>query len=545
MNHRSMRNLFASLLAAALVAAPGCKKQDAETPARPASPPKADAAAAETWLRLHFVGWQPLAASNAAPKLQQVFALPDSKALRDETLDKLASSLPGLLFLPTNAVTTNHAALLRPLLEDLGRTEMFFELRGQGGRVASWSLALQLDDTRAKLWQTNLRQTLAPVWQLAATAGKNPGWGGRRAGVEGTMNFAQVGAWAVLGFAAQSSAWTELVEKISTTGRPIEAAKDYWLKADVNLPRLAPFTPFAGWFANLPQAQLTVSGKDEYLRTVVRLLHPQPLKLEYQPWNVPTNTIREPLNSFTAWRGIADWLASREGIKKLRLDPVPNELFLWAQEETPYQSFAAWPANNASNQIPKFTARLAELFNQDLAAFKLGKIVYQTNNQAVWQGLPIIVPAVQVAPEPGDRGWALGLFPSIVTTNPFPAELLAQLNRPNLIYYDWEVTEFRLLQWRLLAQLNRMTVFAPENFVSETTGMRWQRLAAPLLGNTVTEALLTAPAEMQIIRKSHLGLTGFELTLLEKWLSAPEFPRFHFNFSPPANTAAPPAPPKP
>jgi hypothetical protein len=47
---------------------------------------------------------------------------------------------------------------------------------------------------------------------------------------------------------------------------------------------------------------------------------------------------------------------------------------------------------------------------------------------------------------------------------------------------------------------------------------------APQLGNTVTEIKLDNPKELSIARKSHLGMTGYELTLLTRWMDATNFP---------------------
>ena len=65
---------------------------------------------------------------------------------------------------------------------------------------------------------------------------------------------------------------------------------------------------------------------------------------------------------------------------------------------------------------------------------------------------------------------------------------------------------------------------------------RWQCLAAPLLGNTVTEITLTGPREITLVRKSHLGFTGFELVMLTRWLNDPHFPLFGYKL--PADGAA-------
>ena len=116
------------------------------------------------------------------------------------------------------------------------------------------------------------------------------------------------------------------------------------------------------------------------------------------------------------------------------------------------------------------------------------------------------------------------LFPSAGGTNRPPPELFAQVeNRHDLVYYDWELTEQRLRQWRPIYQLVDMVTdraFVPTNAPSQ----RWLVTMAPLLGNTVTEIAATSPTELTLVRKSHCGFTGFELVSFARWLDSPKFP---------------------
>lgn len=120
-----------------------------------------------------------------------------------------------------------------------------------------------------------------------------------------------------------------------------------------------------------------------------------------------------------------------------------------------------------------------------------------------------------------------GTFPAAPSNQPLPAELLAQLiSRTNLVYYDWEITGQRLVQWH---QINQAFSVLPTpgklpEISAPTAGPQWLVAISPLLGNSATDILLTSPQELTLVRKSHLGLTGFELVALVKWLEAPEFP---------------------
>lgn len=46
----------------------------------------------------------------------------------------------------------------------------------------------------------------------------------------------------------------------------------------------------------------------------------------------------------------------------------------------------------------------------------------------------------------------------------------------------------------------------------------------PKLGNTVTEITFKGPNELNVVRKSHLGLNSSELIFLSHWLATKTFP---------------------
>jgi hypothetical protein len=101
--------------------------------------------------------------------------------------------------------------------------------------------------------------------------------------------------------------------------------------------------------------------------------------------------------------------------------------------------------------------------------------------------------------------------------------MLVQISRPDLVYYDWEITQDRLHQMRTLGTHLSMAKHWPEPSLASPT-RAWLTKLEPLLGNSITEVTLRAPNELKLLRKSHLGLTGFELVCLTRWLESPGFP---------------------
>jgi hypothetical protein len=161
----------------------------------------------------------------------------------------------------------------------------------------------------------------------------------------------------------------------------------------------------------------------------------------------------------------------------------------------------------------------------------MGEFAYLSNkSELFWQGLPLAVPYLHPLQDAETEYLVGGLFPSAPGTNPPPPELFAQLRgRKDLVYYDWEITEERLKATRPLYQLldilNRRQFF-PTN----APGQKWLVAISPLLGNTITEVTVSAPKELTLVRRSHIGFTGIELQTLGRWIDSPGFP---LKFEPP------------
>jgi hypothetical protein len=508
---------FVLLLAVGLGLGAGCQERTGEAP--PTKRAAVTAPVPEPLLRWHFVGAAHLAGDPNAAKLRQIAALPSTLALRTQTLQKLSVGLANSF--PTSAgENTNRAALLRPLLEDVWSAETFFQWHALTNGTGSWTLAIDLDNERARFWQTNLAQCFAgPDAPQPFTVEKYSGF---RAGKH---HWLRAGRWLLVAASGDERPWLDTLHQL-TASSPPSAVKDAWLEVEADLPVLAArlgWTDFITW----PRAQMTVSGKGEDLRSNVRLHYPRPLNLPLDAWRVPTNTIQDPLISFTAVRGVAPGLKQKEFIQRLAVEPVPNQIFLWAQADVPFQSFAAWPAPDATNHLTQLAPRLVAWAKTNANRPAVGEVLRLTNTlEVAWQGLPIIVPSLHPAPEPAGDFMMAGIFPSAPSNQPLPPELLGQLTqRTNLVYYDWEITGARLLQWRQLDQvLSMLTPDQLPQFPGLAAGPPWLAAISPLLGNSVTEVMLTSPQELTLVRKSHFGLTGFELVALVKWLDDPGFP---------------------
>ena len=536
-----MRKYIIIPLLAGLMCASACRKKDA-------TPTAAEAPVSEVLAQYHFVGSAQLAGNTNAAKLKEILALAETRDFIGQTLQKL-SHAPRTFYGDKVTEDARGASLLRPLLDDLPAHESFLQVRGTADLKAEWTLLVQLPTDRMKLWGSNLGE-LMNVWKLGVvatnTADGFPVGEVKRSDAPNLIRWVEAGQWLVLGVGQNSLPTVdESVKRIKTAGRPVPSASGYWLEIELNLPRLVKaldLSPAIKW----PQVKLSVIGAGESLRSTARMTFSEPVTGPLNPWHVPTNIINEPLISFTAMRGVAPWLEHSTTLQKLGLTPVPNELYFWAQSHVAFQSFFAFPARDAKNALERIAERAPSLFSPEWQRRNLTNITWQpTNSALLWKRLPYITPFAETA-RAGDTEVIFGgLFPRAPLTNPPPAELLGQFaGRDDLVYYDWEITQARLMQWRVMAQL--FAVIAGESqFSTNNAGLPWLMKVEPHLGNTITEITAKSPGEWSATRKSHIGLTGVELVALTRWLESTNFPRLSFelppdHLAPPADAPVPP-----
>jgi hypothetical protein len=532
----AMKQLSVLPIVAALACAVGCQRK--ETGGKNDPPTSGDILA-----RCHFVGTLALAENMNAAKLKAVWSLPESRRLAEQTFQRLTHAprtLGGERITP--AQDEQGAALLRPMLDDLLRYESFLQVRGPADRTAEWTLLVQLPAERLSVWRASLT-SLMTLW-TAGTPATNTmegfaGWEVKRSDSPSVVRCVEAGQWLVLGIGQNNlSAVGEAARRIKAGGRPIAIASNYWLQTELDLPRLR---AVFGLPASLtwPHANLTVVGQGESVHSNMRLVFPEPVTGSVDPWQVPTNLIREPLVSFTAVRGISPLLNKCESLQKLELVPGPNEVYLWAQgrkpinRDLPFQTFLAFPLKDASAKLKKAGEQASLLFDTNWRDQGLAQIAWNTNSQQIlWKGLPFITPFLAPAKFRDAEFAAGGLFPSSPSSNPPPAELLSQLNvQPRLVYYDWEISEARLHHWRVMSELFAI-IARRSQLTTNTAGLPWLTAIEPELGNTVTQITADSPKEWSLVRKSDIGFSGFELVALAHWLEYTNFPAIGFDLPP-------------
>jgi hypothetical protein len=518
---------FCLVLACFMAAiATGCKKsgpqQPTENPQTASQPPNA-----ETVARIHWLGKRRLATETNAASLMSIWAMPESQKIEAQTLDKLALAPWDLPRKGTNTaaiVATNaNSLLLRPLLEDLLQEECYLEIRsglpGAGStasRPAEIALAIRLDDSRSQLWKTNLTAVFDSLTNHASLITNHP-------------TFVRAGDWTIIGPAHGQAGWIDdWARKLGQNNNPFPSQEtNSWLNTELDLNGISAALGLDWQLpANIPKVSLTMGGKGDHVRTTGRLNFREPLKLDLEPWTIPTNLVHSPLESFTAIRGIRPLLATSKIPAFLRMTTTPNQFFLWSQSGLPFQTYAAVPYPNSSNYVHDLQDFLENTANPWLTNNSgLGELRRTTNvNKMKWTKIPYLEPFFEsVSLEQGEFISA-GFGPTASTNHPMPFELLSQVMwSTNLVAYDWELSGPRLDDLLYLTQIMRAAVHRPQ---LPTTGyfIPWFAAIATNLGNSGMTLTLTASNQLSFVRTSTIGFSALELHFLADWLESPQFP---------------------
>jgi len=484
-----------------------------------------DSTSSAPLFRSHFAGMTHILNGTNASKLKEIWSLPASQAVGKQALDKIANA-PFQLWqksLPSGSQT--NASLIRPLLDDLISSESFLEINGSSAKYDS-VIAIELDEQRARLWNTNLWQIITG-WKLLTPkplAGGLDGWETHRNGI--SVQFQKVNNWVLIEWSlGQLKSIRSMVNSAGKSGRPVPSLSPALLEVDIDFPNLTRYEAASARF-KIPSSKFVIlpHRDGESLRTEGVFSLAEPGKWEFEPWQIPTNQISDPLVSFTVMRGIDPLLKAIPGFIELGLKKTPTQVSGWSQRQGSFQSFWAFPSAGASNAVRDVAPRL-QSFVKDFVPKPIGTLVYATNrSQVVWQGLPLIVPSLGAISDREEDYLLAGLFPVVQRTKPPPRELFAQIEgRKDLLYYDWEITADRVgnakLLYQILDMINLRTLLQ-----TNAPSVQWVDQAGTRLGNTVTEITAASPRELKLVRKSHIGLTGFEVATLLRWIDSSAFP---------------------
>ncbi|MGH7978538.1 MAG: hypothetical protein ACREE6_04140, partial [Limisphaerales bacterium] len=433
--------------------------------------------------------------------------------LENQTLDKL-SRAPGRWFksrLPTGA--GDGSAQLRPLLDDLLRSEWVFEMR-TAPTSQEYALAIRLDKSRMQFWETNLRAVLES-WTGIKAQDIAGGWELKKDLPPNLIRAVDATNWLIVACGQDklplSDAW-------AGGQSPVENETN-WLSANINWPRLAQIFPVFAQF-DLPAMHLQLVGHDGNLLPTGTFELSKPLPALGQ-WQVPMDMIHQPLTSFTAARGFAPWLELQRWAKWLELSPEPDQAFIWSLGLSPIQTFIAVPVTNGVTALAQLADNLTTDTNWENCLMTPFALVRTTNRLAL-PGVPFVKPEVRALTDPAGDFLFADVFPNLAPGSA-PPGLLEQLNRTNLVFYHWEITSKRL---KALPQLTQLALLMTRRrqLTQGSAAENWLSRIGPTLGDSATEVIQTGPTELSFRRSAPAGLTAIELIALGEWLEAPNFP---------------------
>jgi hypothetical protein len=462
--------------------------------------------------QIHFAGAQKISASPHPTAFTNEFCSAEALALRAQTAAKLAGWLAGWLQTNLNTSVPEGAAKLRPLLEDLQKSEFFLEARAAANGKPEVAVAIKLDPSRAQLWQANLKPFFA------------------------TATFKSAGGWLIFDSnPALLGLGDKLAQRVSTP--PTD-----WFDLDVNWPRLAQWQP-ALKELGLPETQFTVTAPDNNFRVNGKFSFPANLALNLEPWRLPTNAIHVPFDSFTAVRGFASWFQSEPWAQAYQMTPAPNQLIVWSLPSMPFQTFAAVPVPSAAGALVQAYERLTPVFSAANAASELALRITpgMTNNEIDFKGLPVAALHLRPLTEPSGQFLYGELFPNTPRSQPLPPELYGRLAAKDLVFYHYEITGERIPQLLQLTQLG-LLITRHRQLPAGTAAFKWLENTNLLktLGPTGTEITQSGPAELMFTRKTPGIFTALELYALANWLEATNFPGCDLKLPHPARPMRPP-----
>lgn len=464
--------------------------------------------------RYHFIGTSQLTATNY-DTTRKLFNLPSSVEYRDLVLNRFAGQIG-------HSISEN-SAVVRPMLNDLIANESTGLFGVPGAEPESFVIAARLPTDRAAVWKQNLGKSSDNV---------------------NSVHVHQEGDWLIVARgAALKTAEDNFTAEIRKNHRPVPALKDTVLEANIDWPRLSNVPGIASLPFKPAVLSVKVSPKGNHLRTEVHAHYPQAIAWKSQQWHLPTETIHDPLVSFTAGQGVAAFMKPSQLAQRIGENPFTNQFFLWANVGIPFQTGALFPMKNAQRHVQSLGRELPSRFNAELKKTYNGELKYlEKTNELVWQGVPILAPFVKAIHEKAGDFLCVGTFALIPGPQP-PADLWAQFKgRSDLVYYDWELAGPRLAQWRMVTPLlpifpvkrageDSVPRITKTNKVSHTPTAivdSWISDLIPGLspsnenhsnGNVVTEMTRNSATDYTVVRSSQFGFTGIELFLLTHWLA--------------------------
>ena len=454
--------------------------------------------------RHQFVGAQAVGSLAKAPKAVELLSSTNAVAFRKLVSERFAK------WLAAGVGKSDAAAVdgLSDLVNELVSADAAFELRQGAG---SWEATLAI-----KTAATGRPGLEGKFKTVAASLGR-------------TISLESAGDWLIAGVGSKGLVpLSETKSAIASSGRPWKLDAGTLVSLEADLPKLSAFFGWPDSPVRSGAITLTISPQGENLKTTAQVAFPETIAVGQGVWNAPTNLLRDPLVNFTAIRSLGAFLQPGSMFDSvIGRQMNQSQTYLWTLSQVPFQYYFAMASASPKAEMDRLGVAIPQAWNPILKAYNSGEFGWNSNRtQLQMKGGALLAPFV-LATNDATGGWITGgFFPFVPNRQPAPKELMDEFqNRKDLVYYDWEISQERVGFWRVMGQIAPVFgrkvagVDIREQRRLFSTTERFLDGIAPQLGNTVTEAKSAGPKEFSVTRKSHLGLSGFELVHLARWLA--------------------------
>ena len=462
----------------------------------------------ELAVRWHSAGADGLRSQTGALALRAFFSHSNAPALTERLRPRATRA--ALEWLSGSAPADAQVAQAQPLVADLLAHESAGEVWRRPDGSKEVLLAVRITAERAPLWNDRYPAVVKPLGSKVSG-----GWISAEKGWLFAVHPAD---------SARAKAFRSRV--LSTPSHPA---------------RLLEFQKAPGAWPGLQATAVATNGAVAWTGT---LTQPGLAELSLRDWQYPTNLIYDPLVSLTAIRGLTPQVLGLLGLEGYLQGREPGQMYLWAQAESPFQSYAVVHVNDSAPVLEAANAELSRRYSTNAEPGKLdGLVMYDAQKQILGlSSAPGVVPMLVGTEnhQPGFLGFSM--FRRQRSVQPVPKELLQQLLQPGLVVYDWEVTSENFVHWWANLQARDLSLGlnpAPGDGLANA----WLTDGLGKVDNTVTQVRQSGPGTFTWSRKAPAGLTALEWVVLGRWLdpATPRKPRVA-RAVPPAPMALPEAP---
>lgn len=286
---------------------------------------------------------------------------------------------------------------------------------------------------------------------------------------------------------------------------------------------------------SLPDFSAIFKAEKDGVRTEASLYFEQSISSALPEWRVPHQLISEPIVSFSAARGmsniISDFPFIEKIVKKWGKERLPDQFFSWSRSSIVsskgvpiFPMYLGWMIDEDEIPIGDLAKGLPEILGEGI--LKNARLLsIPKRNELILAVIPsFIQPFIRGMSLPDGGARIAGLFPLSETARPAPEALFEQLHsREKIVYYQWEITQRRIETYKVLLRFFAFLLDKPQGG-KQAMGFEWLSAIESKMGNAATIITAPEPKRWELIRKSHFGLTGLELTILARWLESESFP---------------------